>query len=140
MAGLRVGYICIRDEELLENYKNAELLLSVSHLQVAAASRLVPQIDLAAVRLNIGRMKSEVMSIISQFSCLTVSDTHQNVPIFSMTWSESANLYEKLMDEGIRTEPGKFFGIGDNTVRLRVPAAIQLDVFAESLTRLFGGA
>ena len=138
MAGLRIGYAAIRDPEFHAAYKNFNLLYATSEASVAVAAKFLPTIDFEAVRNKVRYLKERVMKFIAGYKAFSVADTHPATPICLLTWKEGGNLYEKLMDAGIRSEAGHFFELGDNSVRLRVPPEALLEDFFALWRKLFG--
>lgn len=137
MAGLRIGYAVIRDGELLENYKTAELLFAVSEPSAAIAAKYLPKIDLEKMRRFVKTLKTQIFEFIAGYDDFSVSESHECVPIFTLSCNSCEDLYEKLMEGGIRTEPGRFFGLKDNSVRMRVPMEKQVDIFKNEWRLLF---
>jgi histidinol-phosphate aminotransferase len=62
---------------------------------------------------------------------VTASTTHPAVPILLVTHNDpEIDLYQLLMEQGIRTEAGTCFeGLDASSVRLRVPAPEDLQLF-----------
>ncbi|GHS96409.1 histidinol-phosphate aminotransferase [Synergistales bacterium] len=137
MAGLRIGYAAIRDPELHEVYENFSVLYSNSEVSAAIAAKYLPRIDFEAVRKKVRYLKARVTEFIGGYTALSIADTHPATPICLLTWKNGGNLYEKLMDAGIRTEAGRFFELGDSSVRLRVPPENLLEDFFRLWRGLF---
>jgi len=76
-------------------------------------------------------VKARVIDTIERTGGVSVARTHPEVPILLASLvSGRENLYEVLMEQGIRTEPGTCFtGLGPESVRLRIPAPEQLEIF-----------
>jgi histidinol-phosphate aminotransferase len=137
MAGLRIGYTAIRDPELRTMYEDFSLLFAVSETSAAIAAKFLPAVDFEAIRIKARGLKSRMTEFIAGYKAFSVADTHPAVPICLLTWKEGGNLYDKLMDAGIRSEAGCFFELGDNSVRLRVPSEAQMEDFFSLWRRLF---
>ncbi len=140
LAGLRVGYIVIRDEELRGYYKELGLHFSASAAAANIAAELLPKLDLKAMRSKVAKLKQEVLAFIGKYPEFSVAETSEATPIFLVTWAQEANLYDALMEVGIQTEPGMFFAMeGQRSVRLRAPMQEQLVEFCELWDKRFGG-
>lgn len=140
LAGLRVGYIVIRDAELRACYRELGLHFSSSAAGADMAAQLLPRLDLAAMRQEVTALKTRVLEFITPQERFSVATTHPGTPIFLVSWKETGgNLYDALMEVGIQTEPGMFFALeGHNAVRLRAPMSEQFDEFCALWRERFG--
>ncbi|MDR2528169.1 MAG: aminotransferase class I/II-fold pyridoxal phosphate-dependent enzyme [Synergistaceae bacterium] len=138
MAGLRVGYAAVRDPELYRVCEDCGLLYAISGVSAALAAKFLPRVDFSAIREKVRYLKSRVTEFISDYDAFTIADTHPAIPIFLLTWKQGGNLYEKLMEAGIRAEAGHFFELNDCSVRLRVPSEELLEDFFRLWRGLFG--
>lgn len=138
MAGLRVGYGVIRDEELRRCYAELSLSYAVSDLSIAVTLTALEDLDIPAVRENVMLLKKKVMDFIKGYPDFSIAATYPSTPIFLLTWKKGGNLYDKLMEVGIQTEAGHFFCLEDNSVRLRTPQLSQIDEFCRLWEKAFG--
>ncbi|MGC9372676.1 MAG: pyridoxal phosphate-dependent aminotransferase [Thermovirgaceae bacterium] len=134
LAGLRAGYAVVRDTEARQFLSKVAPPFSVN--TVAAELAMVALQDnffLAKARKTITEIKKAVLEQIRETPCVKASYTHPAVPILLVTHSDPAvDLYELLMTQGIRTEAGTCFeGLDASSVRLRVPAPKDLQLFAK---------
>ena len=138
MAGLRIGYAVFRDP-MLRAQNRVEMLYSVSEPSILLAGKLLPRIDIFRVRDRCRVLKKKFMDFVSQYSDFCVAPTHESTPIVLITWKNGEDLYDKLMEAGIRTEAGHFFGIkGKNSVRMRIPMEENFEEFCGLWRLLFG--
>ncbi len=137
LAGLRIGYIVIRDSELRQLYYDLGQHFSCSALACDVAATLLPSLDLPHMRSKLAVLKQKTLDIMLENSLFSISPTNPSSPIVLLGWQKSSNLFDALMDVGIQAEPGHFFGISDSRVRLRIPAEDQLPLFAELWSKAF---
>ena len=138
LAGLRVGYIVIRDPALRRCYRELGLHFSSSALAADLAARLLPGLDLPAMRVRMAELKRELLQFISGFKGFQVAPTHPGSSIILLRREGEGDLYNDLMDVGIQTEPGFFFGLeGTETVRLRAPSPADFELFRSQWMRRF---
>lgn len=138
LAGLRIGYIVIRDSELRQLYYDLGQHFSCSALAGDVAAKLLPTLDLPQMRTKLSALKQKTTGIMLKNPLFSISPTDPCSPIVLLGWQKDSNLFDALMDVGIQAEPGHFFGIDDSKVRLRIPAEHQLPLFAELWNKAFG--
>ncbi|MDR2825494.1 MAG: aminotransferase class I/II-fold pyridoxal phosphate-dependent enzyme [Deltaproteobacteria bacterium] len=136
-AGLRVGYIVIRDPELRHFYYELGLHFSCSALSADVAATLLPELDLPSMRKELAALKKKTLDFIRSCAGFTVAETAASTPIMLVSSNKTASLYDALMEDGIQTEPGKFFDLGDEAVRLRVPAPSKFELFCKQWKKAF---
>ncbi len=133
LAGLRAGYAVVRNSDARQFISKVAPPFSVNTIATELAMvALQDNLFLAKTRETITEIKKTVLGLIRGTPCVTASKTHPAVPILLVTHSDPAvDLYELLMSQGIRTEAGTCFeGLGASSVRLRVPAPGNLQLFA----------
>jgi histidinol-phosphate aminotransferase len=138
LAGLRIGYGVIRDAGLRRACEERALSYAISDAAAVIAEELLPRADFAAMRKRVLALKSRVVELIGGYDAFSIAGTHPAVPIFLLTWKEGGDLYEKLMEAGICAESGRFFELGAESVRMRVPPEDQLEEFCGLWRGLFG--
>lgn len=132
LAGIRAGYAVVRDPEARRFLKKVAAPFSVSSISMALASASLADSAFQERAIEaVAAVKTRVLKAISDTPGFSAAATHPKVPILLVTsHSQGEDLYERLMRQGIRTEPGSCFpGLGPQSVRLRVPAPPQLDEF-----------
>jgi histidinol-phosphate aminotransferase len=134
LAGIRAGYAVIRDDEARRFMKKTMPPFSLN----AVAMRLLATVlkddaFLLRSREAVKAVKAPLLASIEATPRFSVAATHAEVPIFLLSSHiDGDNLYDRLMSEGIRTEAGTCFdGLGAQSVRVRVPAPDQVDLFLE---------
>lgn len=136
MAGIRGGYAVFRSGLARDLYLRVSPPFTVDALAFAAIPQALDEADtfLPLMREEVRRLKGRVMDLVSSTPGFSVAETCMSVSIMMVTFADpSVNLYDLLMDHGIRTAPGSgFLGIGDNSVRLRVPPERDTDRFVEN--------
>lgn len=137
LAGLRIGYIVIRDPELRQIYYDLGLHFSCSALAADVAAKLLPSLDFEQMRRDLRALKKNTVDFMLQTSGITICESHEQTPIVLVGWNRDGSLYDTLMDVGILTEPGHFFGIDDTHVRLRIPAKADFPLFCELWEKAF---
>lgn len=137
LAGLRIGYIVIRDKELRDIYYELGLHFACSALAADVAANLLPTLHLVEMRKELKELKQKTVNFMGQTQGIFVSDSHPQTPIVLVGWKEEENLYDRLMEHGILTEPGHFFGIDDSRVRLRIPSPTDFPLFCELWKKAF---
>ncbi|PIE55448.1 MAG: hypothetical protein CSA35_00925 [Dethiosulfovibrio peptidovorans] len=140
MAGIRGGYAVFRSPLARELYLRVSPPFTVDALAFAAipmALKDAPRF-LPPMRREVASIKSRVSRIIAETSGYSIAHTHPSVAIMMVTaLDKTVNLYDRLMDHGIKTAPGSgFLGIGDNSVRLRIPPESDLDDFTRCWTSM----
>ncbi|MDR2946443.1 MAG: aminotransferase class I/II-fold pyridoxal phosphate-dependent enzyme [Candidatus Adiutrix sp.] len=142
LAGARVGYLLIRDRELLRHYQEVGALFTCSKAASDLAERVLPSLSLAHMRQGVKALKKAVLEFLSGYPQFTMGATSEDTSILFLVWEkEDGDLYDELMDAGIMTESGVYFALtggGRNCVRLRVPPQEQLEQFKELWQRKFG--
>lgn len=140
MAGVRGGYGVFRDPYARELYLRVSPPFTVDALAFASIPMALEEAGtfLPSMRTHIEKLKGQVMDIIESTPGFSVAETCRSVAIMMVTCSdESVNLYDRLMDQGIKTAPGSgFLGIGDNSVRLRVPPQEEMKTFKSCWERM----
>jgi histidinol-phosphate aminotransferase len=134
LAGIRAGYAVVRDAEARRFLAKVAPPFSVNTLACELAmAALEEKSFLVEERKVVSRIKKEILKLVGETPCITASKTHPAVPILLLTHSTpSVDLYELLMTQGIRTEPGACFdGLDSSSVRLRIPAPGDLRLFKE---------
>jgi histidinol-phosphate aminotransferase len=134
LAGIRAGYAVVRDPEVRRFLAKVAPPFSVNTLAgELAMAALEEKSFLVEVRKVVSRIKKEILKLVGETPCIKASKTHPAVPILLLTHTTpSADLYELLMTQGIRTEPGTCFeGLDSSSVRLRIPAPGDLRLFKE---------
>jgi len=132
LAGIRTGYCVVRDEEARRFLRKVAPPFSVSAIAMDMATAVLLDMDYARRSREMAReVKARVIDTIERTGGVSVARTHPEVPILLASLvSGRENLYEVLMEQGIRTEPGTCFtGLGPESVRLRIPAPEQLEIF-----------
>lgn len=137
LAGLRIGYIVIRDKELRDIYYELGLQFACSALAADVAANLLPTLDLAGMRQELKDLKQQTVNFMGQTQGIFLCDTHPQTPIVLVGWNGEESLYNRLMEHGILTEPGRFFGIDDSRVRLRIPSPTDFSLFCELWDKAF---
>lgn len=140
LAGLRTGFCVIRDEEARGYMRKVAPPFSISSMAMEMATASVLDSDyVSRSRETVRNVKTRVMDILEGTEEISVAKTHPEVPILLASWGRGPlDLYEILMEQGIRTEPGTCFsGLGPESVRLRVPPPEQLEVFERLWDRAF---
>ena len=140
LAGLRAGYCVIRDEEARKYVRKVAPPFSVGSLAMEMARASLLDADyVARSRETVREVKARILQVLEGTRGITIARTGPEVPILLATWGEgSLDLYETLMEQGIRTEPGTCFpGLGPESVRLRVPALKELETFERLWKRTF---
>ena len=132
MAGLRAGYAVVRSSSLRESYRKAcppfPFSVSLNELIPAAlADKNYP----FQLRKMVEELKNRTVEIVSSSKGFSIAKTSMSVPIMLVSYDrEDLDLFEHLLEAGIKTEPGYgFMGLGKNSVRLRVPAPEKMDLF-----------
>jgi len=132
LAGIRAGYCIIRDGEARRYLRKVAPPFPVSAMAMEMATASLLDGDYARRSRETAReVKARVIDTIKRTGGVSVARTHPEVPILLASLvSGQGNLYEILMEQGIRTEPGTgFTGLGPESVRLRIPAPEQLETF-----------
>lgn len=132
LAGIRAGYAVVRDPEARRFLKKVAAPFSVSSISMTLASASLADSAFQERAIEaVAAVKTRVLKAISDTPGFSAAATHPKVPILLVTsHSQGEDLYERLMRQGIRAEPGSCFsGLGPRSVRLRVPAPSQLDEF-----------
>ena len=141
LAGLRTGYIVINDPELRRCYQELGLHFSCSVAGADMAGQLLPDLDLPAMRRRMVALKRRTLDFIAAYPAFRVAPTHEAVPIFFLQGPQGQDLYNALMEVGIQTEPGFFFGLeGNASVRVRTPSPQDFDTFCRQWEKAFGKA
>lgn len=134
LAGIRAGYAVVRDPEARRFIRKVAPPFSVSSIAIdlATASLLDEDFSMRS-RKSVTAVKERIMRVIAETPAFSAAASHPQVPILLVSSAtEGKDLYELLMKQGIRTEPGTCFeGLGPESVRLRVPAPDQLDTFLD---------
>ncbi|MFP4482658.1 MAG: pyridoxal phosphate-dependent aminotransferase [Thermovirgaceae bacterium] len=138
LAGLRAGYAVVRNPEARQFIAKVAPPFSVN--TIAAELAMVALEDnpfLVRARETVTQIKGTVLELVEATFGVRASNTHPAVPILLLTHSDPAvDLYEVLMTQGIRTESGTCFeGLDGSSVRLRVPAPEDLQLFARLWNR-----
>lgn len=132
LAGIRAGYAVVRDPEARTFLRKVAPPFSVSSISMdlASASLLDKEFSIRSIEA-VKSVKERVLQAISDTPGFSAANTHPQVPILLISSSVAGeDLYEHLMDVGIRTEAGTCFeGLGPESVRIRVPAPEQLENF-----------
>lgn len=140
LAGIRAGYCVIHNGEALNYVRKVAPPFAVSSmaLELGAASLLDREYILRS-RETVSEVKGRVLQIISDTPGVTAAKTDPGIPILLVSMDEDgADLYERLMEQGIRTEAGECFeGLGGGSARLRVPGPEQVEVFERLWKRAF---
>ncbi|MEA3507657.1 MAG: aminotransferase class I/II-fold pyridoxal phosphate-dependent enzyme [Synergistota bacterium] len=134
LAGIRTGYAVVRDPEACRFIRKTAPPFTVSSISIEmAAASLVDSGFVNRSRNNVRSVKRRLMDEIKIVPFLSASATHPDVPIFLLSSKNGGeNLYERFMNYGIRTEPGTCFeNLGPESVRLRVPAPEEYEVFVK---------
>ena len=143
MAGVRGGYGVFRDPYARELYLRVSPPFTVDALGFSSIPMALAEAEffLPSMRERVARLKGQVIDIIRSTPDFSVAHTCNSVAIMLVTCSDpSVNLYDRLMDNGIKTAPGSgFLGIGDNSVRLRVPPETQIDDFRSRWDKMAQG-
>jgi histidinol-phosphate aminotransferase len=133
MAGIRGGYGVFRSPFARDLYLRVSPPFTVDALAFAAIPMALDEAGefLPSMRREVARLKRKTMDTITESPRFSVAKTHPSVSIMMVTYDDrDANLYDMLMKHGIKTAPGSgFLGIGDNSVRLRVPPEDQFEDF-----------
>ncbi|SMG39612.1 pyridoxal phosphate-dependent aminotransferase [Dethiosulfovibrio salsuginis] len=132
MAGVRGGYGVFRDPYARELYLRVSPPFTVDALGFSSIPMALEEGKkfLPSMRTEIAKLKDQVIKEIESTSGFSVAHTCMSVAIMMVTYDGPINLYDSLMDQGIKTAPGSgFLGIGDNSVRLRVPPEEQMEEF-----------
>lgn len=140
LAGLRAGYCVIRDEEARKYLRKVAPPFSVGSLAMEMARASLLDGDyVTRSRETVRKVKARVLQVLEGTGGITLAKTGPEVPILLATWGEGPlDLYEALMEQGIRTEPGTCFsGLSPESVRLRVPAPEELGTFERLWGRAF---
>lgn len=134
LAGIRAGYAVVRDPEARTFLRKVTPPFSVTSISMdlASASLLDREFLIRSIEA-VKSVKERVLQAISETPGFYAASTHPQVPILLISSSVAGeDLYERLMDVGIRTEAGTCFeSLGPESVRLRVPAPEQLDSFLD---------
>lgn len=134
LAGIRAGYAVVRDPEARRFLRKVTPPFSVTSIamDLATASLLDKEFSICSIEA-VKSVKERVLQAVSNTPGFYAATTHPQVPILLISSAMTGeNLYELLMDKGIRTEAGTCFeGLGPESVRLRVPAPEQLDSFLD---------
>lgn len=140
LAGIRAGYCIVRDVEALNYVRKVAPPFAVSSmaLELGAAS-LLDREYIERSRETVREIKARILRLISETPDVSVARTDPVVPIMLLSVEKkNADLYELLMEHGIRTEAGYCFqGLGAGSVRLRVPAPEQAETFEMLWKRAF---
>lgn len=138
-AGLRVGYVVVKDPELHKISWDMGIAFATSGLASDVAALMLPELDLAGARQGVRELKKKTMAFISTYPEFTMAPTHESTPIVFLTWKANPDksLYDALMNVGIMSEPGRFFDQKDSSVRLRIPAPSQFDLFCSLWEKAF---
>ena len=138
LAGLRIGYIVIRDAALRRCYQELGLHFSSSVLSADIAARLLPGLDLPGMRERLAQLKKDLLDFIGGFRQFRIAPTHASTPIVLLCREGGGNLYNDLMEVGIQTEPGFFFGLEEvDAVRLRAPSPGDFAMFRTQWMKRF---
>ena len=134
MAGVRGGYGVFRDPYARELYMRVSPPFTVDALAFSSIpmALMEGQKFLPSMREQVVRLKERTIGEIESTPGFSVAHTCLSVAIMMVTYHGPINLYDRLMDQGIKTAPGSgFLGIGDNSVRLRVPPEDQMEDFCK---------
>ncbi len=134
LAGIRTGYAVVRDPEARRFIRKVAPPFSVSSIAIDLATASLRDEEFSHRSIEAVRtVKEKVVQTISGTPGFSVAATHPQVPILLVSSAAvGEDLYDLLMDHGIRTESGTCFeGLGPESVRLRVPPPEQLPEFME---------
>ena len=83
------------------------------------------------MRAGVAALKKKVTDSIGGYGGFRIAATHDSTPIILLQRDGVGDLYNDLMEVGIQTEPGFFFGLEEdaNAVRLRAPSPKDFDLF-----------
>ncbi len=139
LAGVRLGYIVIKDAELRHYYRQVGLHYSSSAASAAIVSTLVPTLNLPAMQQKVIALNKKLTTFLQGYEDFFVAKTNEATPIILLGWKQKQNLYDALIEIGILTEPAMFFAIEQNNyVRLRCPADDKFELFCTLFEQKFG--
>lgn len=136
-AGLRVGYVVVKDTELCKISNDMGIIFSCSGLAADVAAAMLPDLDLAGARKGVKELKAKTVKFMLSYPGFTIAPTHESTPIVFLTWDKPGSLYDALMNVGIMSEPGRFFAQPDSSVRLRVPSPSNFELFCSLWEKAF---
>jgi histidinol-phosphate aminotransferase len=137
MAGLRIGYIVLRDPQVRALYRKTEMLFGVSRPSAEVAVHALAELDLDTVRRDMAALKNQVMECLRATERLNVRPTAPTTPIMLVEDQSGADLYDGLLKAGILTAPGRYFHLPPSSVRMRVPRPAQLPLFKELISQRY---
>ncbi|MDR1124852.1 MAG: aminotransferase class I/II-fold pyridoxal phosphate-dependent enzyme [Deltaproteobacteria bacterium] len=136
-AGLRVGYVVVKDPELCKISWDMGIAFACSGLASDVAALMLPDLDLAGARKGVKALKEKTLKFMLSHPGFSIAPTHESTPIVFLTWDRPGSLYDALMNVGIISEPGRFFDQPDSSVRLRVPSPSKFDLFCSLWEKAF---
>lgn len=129
LAGLRTGYVVMHPDFIpyMSHYPGEMTVNGIASVILPVA--LSDMEHLAWSRQIMAENKRQIINSLTE---LNVSVTDGETPILLLYTSQTLDLYQLLLSQGIKTERGEDFdGLGKAYVRLRIPATVT-----ECITRL----
>ena len=132
LAGVRVGYGVIRDQELFEIFRKTQPPFSLGTPGMVLASVVLEDRDfIEATRRYVAAAKARVLRALGDRGELIPSATDGRTPIVTLS-APRGDLFALMSQRGVATEPGSgYMDLDERAVRLRVPPPDDLESLEE---------